>query len=130
MKQYRVSILILSLLFLSGCALFRNQSAVIYPMSYDQTYSTALAALNDMKSIGQDKLDDWRLVEADFSHGVIVLEAGGYWVHEKEVKFIVKNLGPYRTEIRLYRKRATPFTEKFFKAIDRRVAEQALTHPS
>jgi len=109
-------------LFLTGCALFSQQKAEIYPMSYDKTYDTALSAL--------DGMEHWNLISTDALHGVIEIQADGYWRGETKIKFIVKRIDPYRTELKLYHKHATPFTQKFFDAMDHRVAEQALTHPS
>ena len=91
-------------------------------MSYDNTYLTTLSALDDM--------EHWHLLFTNAPAGVIVIKSTGAWHGEKEIKFIVKRIAPYRTEVKLYHKHATPFTQKFFKAMDQRVAEQALTHPS
>ena len=127
MKRIQASLLILAILVTTGCALFRSRSAEIYPMSYDQTYAETLSALNDIPA---EKLDSWQVIEADIDRGVIVMESGGYWKQEKQIRFIVKRIAPFKTKVSLYHKHATPFTQKFFKAMDERFKNRALTHPS
>ena len=111
-----------AMMLLTGCALFTWRKAEVYPMSYDQTYVTVLSALDDM--------DHWDLMGTDQPNGVIKIKSEGYWRGEKEVQFIVKRVDPFHTEVKLHHKCSTPFTQKFFKAMDKRVADRALTHPT
>jgi hypothetical protein len=116
-------LLVLSLIVLTGCSgLFHSRRSEIYPKSYDKTYLTVLGALDDMKH--------WDLQTTDEGNGLIVIKSAGYWRGEKEVRFIVKSIGPYQTKVQLYNKRNSPFTQQFFKTMDERVREQALVHPS
>ena len=122
MKNIKVAFLFGGIVLLASCTLLRWRRAEIYPMSYDQTYMVALSALDDMKN--------WRLSRTDHEEGIIVIESMKYLGPEKEVTFIVKRIEPFRTKVEVYRKHACPSTQKFFKAIDRRVEERALTYPS
>ena len=117
-------IMILSaVIFLTGCSLFSWRKAEIYNMSYDKTYNTTLSALDDMEK--------WKLVQTDMQNGVIVISnVETYLRPEQIIKLKVKRIEPFRTKIELSGKCATPFTQKFFKAIDKRVADQILTNPS
>jgi hypothetical protein len=115
--------LIAGLIVLTGCSgFFHSRRSEIYPMSYDKTYLTVLGALDDMKY--------WDLQETDQANGLIVVKSAGYWKGEKEARFILKRIDPFHTKVQLYHKRNSPGTQKFFKAMDERVREQALTHPS
>ena len=123
MKKWKNLIFVLCILELAaGCTLFRWRRAEIYNMSYDQTYDTVLSALDDM--------EPWRLIQTDEKRGVIVIENAGYFGPETQMRFIVKRIEPFRTKVELYHKHQTPFTQKFFKAMDERVEERAVTYPS
>ena len=104
----------------SGCALFRG--AEVYNMSYDKTYLTALSALED--------LPDWHLLETDQINGIMKIEKNGYLKPTQEVTVIVKRLEPFQTKIEVIDKHNTLFNRKFIKAVDKRVANGILTHPS
>lgn len=120
--MFKKMMVVTAMLFLSGCALFRWKEAEIYPMSYDQTYLMAAQSL--------DELEDWKLVETDQTRGIIKIENSGYLKPTREMTVIVKRIEPFRTKVELYGRPATPFTQKFFRAIDRRVAERAVTYPT
>ncbi len=112
-----VAVLFLSL---TGCAGTLRQ-AETYPMSFDQTYTTVLTALDEMKS--------WRVVETDQLNGLITIETGGFFQPRRDVKIMLKRLEPFNTEVELYQRKATFANQKFFNAIDARVNERALTYP-
>jgi len=122
MNINKKALLLYAFVFLSGCALFQWRHAEIYNMSYDQAYEVAMSALDDMQQ--------WRLIQTDHKRGLLVIESGGYLRPERQVKIIVKRIEPFRTKVELFHKHPTPFTQKFFKAVDRRVEERALTYPS
>lgn len=107
-------------LTLSSCAVFRG--AEVYDMSYDKTYMTALSALDDM--------EEWHLLETDELGGWIKVERGGYLYPDQEVTVIVKRLAPFQTKVQVIDKDNTLFSGKFFKAIDKRTENRALTYPS
>lgn len=123
-KLFLIGLFCLAVFFSAcGCAsLFRFQKAAEYPLSFDQTYLIALSALDDM--------DSWRLLETDHKRGLITIEKSGYLQPTQQVSIMVKRLDPYRSKIELYDKWATPFTKKFFKAVERRMEEMALTYPT
>jgi len=114
-------LILAGLIFLAGCAT-NWRKAEVYPLSYDQTYLIALSALDD--------LDEWHILETDKNRGLITIEKTPFFRPDGELTVIVKNLEPFRTKVELYGKRATPFNQKFFKAIDRHVEERALTYPT
>ena len=117
---HRVVALLISLMIFTSCALLRK--AEVYNMSYDKTYLTALTALDD--------LSDWHLLETDQIHGTIKIERSGYFHPTQQATVIVKQLGPFQTKLEVIDKHNTLFNRKFFKAVDKRVANDVLTHPS
>ena len=115
--------MLLGLLLLGlGCATTAGRQSETYPMSYDQTYQTALDALDEMKI--------WKVIETDQLGGLIELEKGGHWMPRKNAKVIVKRVAPFQTSVELYEKNKTREYENFFNAIDRRVEDRAVTYPT
>jgi len=108
-----------ALLLLAGCSSMRQSQ--IYPMSFDQTYSSVISALNDVKS--------WRVVETDQLNGFITLETGGFFQPRRAVRVIVKHLEPFQTKVEIDQHKTYWFNPDFIKAIDTRVNERALTYP-
>jgi len=110
---------------LMGCALFSSHQGVIYPMSYDQMYVTTLDALSEMKN--------WRVIKTNETKGRILIEKEPSLlevVSEKQVAFIVERIEPYRTKVSLDGYGTQAFNEKFFKALEKRYQERALTYPT
>ena len=68
MSKTNFRMMIAGILLLAGCA--SAPQSQIYPMSFDQTYSTVLSALDDIKS--------WRVVETDQLNGTITVERRGF----------------------------------------------------
>ncbi|MDD5217021.1 MAG: hypothetical protein PHN49_11875 [Candidatus Omnitrophica bacterium] len=121
MKNFlRLGLIIAGLILGTGC--FHLRHAEIYTMSYDQTFMLATAALDDMTP--------WRLTEADYLNGKITISDMGYIRPTRSVTVIVKRIEPFRTKVQLYGTGANWFNQKYFKAIDRRVQERAVTYPS
>jgi len=111
-------------ILMTGCSLLQWRKAEIYPMSYDQTYLTAVDALDDMS--------EWHLLETNKDSGIIKIEKSPFLRPTRELTVIVERIDAFRTKVELYGPYAFahPFNQKFFKALDRRVAERALTYPS
>jgi len=110
---------------LMGCSMFSHRHGAIYPMSYDQMYNTTLDALDDM--------NNWRVVGTDQTKGRIVAERDpSFWEvnQETQVAFIVERIAPFKTKVSLDGHVVHPFNKKFFKSLERRYQERALTYPS
>jgi len=129
MTRGKAFILVLVIMIATGCAMVRWRRSEIYPMSFDQTYKVALTALDAMQE--WEDSDRWHLVSTDQTNGVIEIGYESLYMPEaSKVKFILERIEPFETKVSLYGKRETPFTQKFFKAMDRRVNERILTYPS
>ncbi len=123
MKNYlRKIIVVLCCLSMVGMARLPYKQAEIYPMSYDQTYQLVISALDD--------LQPWRLVETDQIKGRIVIGSAEYLHPEKRVTLVVKKIAPFRTKVELDDPQPRKIADQFFKAIDRRFEERAVTYPS
>ena len=122
MKSFKRFMIVAGFIALSGCAVTHMRRAEIYNMSYDQTYEVVMGALDDM--------EPWRLIQTNHENGLIVIQSAEFLRPERRVEIMVKRIEPFRTKVELYHRWATPFNQKFFKAIDRRVEERALTYPS
>jgi len=120
MKKYLV--LFSLILFLPGCASLFSTKATSYPMSFDQTYESALVALDD--------INGWKLVSTNQKRGLITVGIVEYPLPEKEVTFIVERLEPFRTKISLMQKTCTFTVKKLFNNLDQYLKERALTYPS
>jgi len=110
---------------LMGCTMLSQRHGVIYPMSYDQMYNTTLDALDGMKN--------WRITGTDQTKGRILIEKNPSLLEiqtEKQVAFIIERIEPFRTKVSLNGHISTPFNKKFFKSLEKRYQERALTYPS
>ncbi len=121
-KRAKLLTFLMFVLLISGCALLRVRHAEVYPMSFDQTYLIAMDALDD--------LDSWRLSETDQTMGTITVERMHYIGSEDQITFVVKRLEPFKTKVELHGRRAWPWTNKYFEAINRRMEQRAVTYPS
>jgi len=120
MKIATKIILCICIIFLIGC--IRLRSSEIYPMAYDQTYESAITALDDMSP--------WKLILTDQKRGLITIGYEQYLGRKQEVTFIVERVEPFRTKISLYDRWPTHLNQKFFKAIDKYMKNRAVTYPS
>jgi hypothetical protein len=122
MKGIKTFLGVLTVVVLSGCSLLTWRKGEIYDMSYDQTFDVVSAAL--------DSQEHWQLSATDYREGTITIEKSSFFRPDEEMSFILKRIGPYRTKVALKDRHRSMYTESLFKAIDEKVRDRALTHPS